>query len=68
MSPKYGISGHDERRVCVSGRVDPRTLRRYLLGEQVRPMVRERIEEALRKVGLEDLIRHPVANEGRAAS
>lgn len=61
------LSGHDERRICVQGRVDPRTLKKYLAGETVRPMVRERIEEALATTGFGVLVRRPLARAGAKA-
>lgn len=42
---------HEERTVAVKAQVDPRTVRRVLAGESVRPMVRDRVVDALRSLG-----------------
>ncbi len=40
------------RRLSVEAEVDPRTLRRFLLGERIRGLPRWRIERVLRQEGL----------------
>jgi hypothetical protein len=45
------LPAHRERAVAVEAAVDPRTVRRFIAGEDVRPMVRERIERALVRLG-----------------
>lgn len=50
------LSGHDQRRICVDAPCDPRTLRKYLRGEAVRPLANSAIARALRKLGRPDLV------------
>jgi len=51
------------RAVAVAAEVDPRSLRKFLLGEPVIHLVRQRIERALRARGLKALVEAP-AGEG----
>lgn len=44
--------------------VDPRTIDRYLAGRLVRGLTSQRIEEALRKLKREDLIREELTGTG----
>jgi hypothetical protein len=50
------LSPHEERRVAVHAAVDPRTLRRYLVGEPIVSTCRARIERALEELGLSSLV------------
>ena len=43
------LSPHDERAVAVRAGVDPRTVRAYLAGRDVRSTVASRIADALRE-------------------
>ncbi len=74
-SPEGGVTGdimstlskrrlplHQEREVAVAASVDPRTVRRVMAGEPVRIMARERVERALRKLGIVLEARSPVAD------
>jgi hypothetical protein len=40
------------RRVAVESSTDPRTVAAFLAGRDVRPLSRERIERALKKLGM----------------
>jgi hypothetical protein len=44
------------RAIATSGQVDERTVKRFLAGEPVRPMLRERIQAALAQHGFADLM------------
>lgn len=45
------LSAHQERAISVAAGCDPRTLRRFLAGKPVMPMIRERIARALKALG-----------------
>jgi hypothetical protein len=47
---------HAIRRVAVAAACDPRTVQRVLLGRPVLSMTRVRVERALRRLGLGDLV------------
>ncbi len=44
------LSTPEIRRIAVIAECDPRTVRKYLLGKAVLPLVRARIERALRRL------------------
>jgi hypothetical protein len=47
---------HEIRAVSVAAGVDPRTIRRRLLGARTMPLTRERIDRALRQLGHHDVL------------
>lgn len=51
MALHTAITGPELRRLAVLASADPRTVARVLRGERVLPLVRERIEQALRERG-----------------
>lgn len=55
-SSASGLSAHDRRRVSVAGPADPRTVEKFLRGEDVSPMVYARLERAMRELGFERLV------------
>lgn len=55
------LTQQDERRIAVEARVDPRTVRRYLLGELRRRSTIEHIEAALETMGFASLVRRAAA-------
>ena len=46
------LSEQDVRRVAAEAMVDARTVSKFLEGGEVRPLVKERIEAAMRKLKL----------------
>lgn len=50
------MSAHELRRVAVEALCDPRTIVKYLRGGSQPPLVRERVERALRACGHEHLV------------
>jgi len=50
------INAHQVRQVAVDATCDPRSVEKYLAGKTLKPMTRERIEKALRALGLGDLV------------
>lgn len=50
----YILGERDRRRVAVAADCDPRSVRRYLRGELVRPSTIARIERALAQLGFDD--------------
>lgn len=52
MTTPKALSGHDKRAISVEALVDPRTLTRFLRGDAVRPMAKQRIEAAMQKLNL----------------
>lgn len=50
------IREHEARRIAVEAKVDPRSVRRVVRGESVRPLTAERVIAALRALGLDHLI------------
>ncbi len=46
------LSRHQELEVAVKASADPRTVRKVVAGEPVRGVARERVERALREMGL----------------
>jgi len=50
--PQLTLSIYQERLVATEALCDPRTLRRFLEGREVRPSVAERIRRAMQKHGL----------------
>jgi len=66
---KSALPAHLIREVAVSAESDPRTVAKLVSGERVRPMTARRIERALRKRGLRDLLpQHTQENDGDGAS
>lgn len=59
------LTAHDRRRIAVAACVDPRTVRQYLSG-RAKSTTAARIEQALRELGREDLIRAPIPQEEAA--
>jgi len=51
---KKELSAHEIREVAVRATVDPRTVKKHLEGGNIRPMAKERIEEALEALGYVD--------------
>lgn len=51
------LDAHHERVISVRAVCDPRSVRKYLKGEDVLSTVRARIEDALRAEGFEKLVR-----------
>lgn len=52
------LTHHDVRRIAVEAVCDPRTIERYLRGERLGShTMRQRIEKALRALGLDSLLR-----------
>jgi hypothetical protein len=47
----------ETRAVAVQAEVDPRTVRKLLIGGAVQPMPRSRIERVMRERGLEHLLK-----------
>lgn len=45
------LSAHEIREVAVRAQVDPRTVKKFILGEEIRPMARERITDAMEALG-----------------
>lgn len=51
-----GLSAHDRRRIAVRAVCDPKCVNRYVAGGPLRATTIERIESALRVLGMESLI------------
>ncbi|MBK8257023.1 MAG: hypothetical protein IPK82_30660 [Polyangiaceae bacterium] len=47
------MTPHEERRIAVQAGCDPRTVRAYLMGKQVRSTVSARIAETLKRLGIQ---------------
>lgn len=52
MKSDSQLNPHELRRIAVAASCDPKTVRRFLTGEPVRPTCRARIESALRTLNL----------------
>ena len=50
------LRSHELRAVAVAAEVDPRTVQRRLLGADVQPLLRARIDRVLRERGHGDLL------------
>jgi hypothetical protein len=61
--PRRRLSAFDERRVAVTGHLDPRSVRKAIAGEPVSPMVLARTRAALAQLGLPDLL--PSSSDAR---
>jgi len=61
MSIKLPLGGHSLTVVAVEARVDRQTVMRYLRGDKVRFLSQMSIEEALRRLGHENLIHSKAA-------
>jgi hypothetical protein len=60
------MTSHILRRIAVeAGDVDPRTVARFLRGDRVTPVNRERIESALARLGLSETGQGPALVNGR---
>lgn len=55
------ITAHDKRSIAVRALCDGRSVEKYLRGGEMRQMLRLRIEEALRELGLKHAIRSEAA-------
>jgi hypothetical protein len=53
MQSRRPLSAHERRRIAVAAVVDPRTVDRYLRGLPVASTCGARIQEALRRLGLD---------------
>jgi hypothetical protein len=56
LNRKTPLAAHLVRKVSVLAPADPRSIRKLLLGEPLSPMATERIQRALRELGLEHLV------------
>lgn len=52
MKPESQLNPHELRRIAVEASCDPKTVRRFLTGQAVRPTCRARIESALRVLAI----------------
>ena len=52
LPPGPQLPAHQLREVSVRAECDPRSFRKFLRGEDVRPMVQQRIRRALHALGL----------------
>jgi hypothetical protein len=50
------LTPHQEREIAVAAAVDPRTVRRYLSGRDIRSTCRVHIEHALIAMGRTDIV------------
>lgn len=53
MVLERSLNAHEVRQVAVKAEVDPRTVRRYLDGQTLRPMTGARIKRALEGLGFQ---------------
>jgi hypothetical protein len=50
------LTPHEEREIAAAAAVDPRTVRRYISGREVRSTCRAHIERALINLGRTDIV------------
>ena len=52
LEPAPRLQAHQIRALSVAAETDPRSVRKFLLGGSLQPLLRQRIERALRALGL----------------
>jgi len=57
VAPRPRLTPQQLRRAAVLAGCDPRTVRHYITGRSVYSTTRERVEQALRELGLATLVR-----------